>query len=68
MSVSNSGGHGVTSVMAGTDHVQAKSAQPQFVPTQGPADHQSPKGSGSFPPATSQRRPQAGPTPGPMSL
>jgi hypothetical protein len=40
MSISNKGGHGVTSVLAGSDHTVVKAAQPNFMPTQGFADHQ----------------------------
>jgi hypothetical protein len=69
MSVSNVGGHGVTSVMAGTDHAHATSAQPTFQDNQGAAGNKSPKGSTGFPPASGQRPAKtAGPTPGPVSL
>jgi hypothetical protein len=38
MAVKNSNGHAVTN-MAGQHHQDTVAAQPQFMPTQGPADH-----------------------------
>lgn len=50
MAIVNKGGHGVTN-MAGAQHMDARPAPPNFMPTQGPADHNGGNGGGSFPAA-----------------
>lgn len=54
MSVTNNGGHGVTN-QAGQHNTQAAPAQPNFVPAQGPSDHNmggsKKKSAGNYPPA-----------------
>lgn len=50
MAISNKSGHGVTN-MAGNHNMEARPAQPNFMPTQGPANYNGGSGSGSFPAA-----------------
>jgi hypothetical protein len=59
MAVKNVGGHGVTPMLNGSHHTVARPAQPNFVPTQGPADHNGGSSSGGFPAARGKRNGQA---------
>lgn len=52
MAIKKVGGHGVTGVLPpNSDAVQAKAAQPNFIHTEGFADHNGGSSKGGFPPS-----------------